>query len=289
MHEQRPPSRGYTVIELLVTIAIITLLAALVFVAVGFGLRAGRDAAERRNLAALAVAIEDFRREFGFYPPLVSGNPFPDNDPNSAANGGPPAAGPIIFDTQLNRLRPLIIGETQGGYPSRADAADAFLRGDFALGLPRWSAYSLSIYLVGSLGKDITGVDGPGSTAPDRTLTYAFKPGGRSYLPRYDLGGIQRRLRLPDVPTADPRVPVLYDRWDQPIRYYRWEPRYGPDGTVESYNVPAFLGDPRADDNPRLRTARFALVSAGRDQRIDENDPRAQVNQDNIVILGGEP
>jgi prepilin-type N-terminal cleavage/methylation domain-containing protein len=297
----RPASvhrRAYTIVELLIVVAIITLLAALVFVAVGASVRQARVVSEQRYLAGLGLAVEQFKRDFGFYPPLVSGNPFAGAEAEPA---GPSAQSTLVLDTTLNnRTRPRVVGEDQSGYPTRPAAAEGFLRYEFDPGTPRYSAYSLGIYLFGGLGKNISGAEGAGFTRPDIAQNFAFQPGGRVFPPLVDMAGSQQRLRVPEKSTVDQRVRVLTDRWDQPLRYFRWEPIFRADGQVDvlaadtsggrawpGYNVPRFLGDPTAET--RLRSARFAIVSSGPDLQINEADPEALVNRDNIVFIGGEP
>lgn len=68
-----PRRAAFTLLELLAVISIIALLAAIV---IGVGRRAtetGRTARARTELAALAAALEDYRRAFGDYPQTDDG------------------------------------------------------------------------------------------------------------------------------------------------------------------------------------------------------------------------
>ena len=63
-------SSGFTLIELLVVIAIIAILAALTLGTMGYVNRKGAESRARSEVAALSVAIENFRDELGSYPPM---------------------------------------------------------------------------------------------------------------------------------------------------------------------------------------------------------------------------
>lgn len=132
------------------------------------------------------------------------------------------------------------------------------------------------------------------------------------------------------TPAGDLRYSIgLIDRYGAPYRYYRWEPGRssagvsqfnGTEGEVSAaadLNIPVVLqdierfteqvnGDENADGvsgNSRLRAARWAVVSAGRDGLFGTEDPvdlglpggasqgavlaaRAEAMKDNVVEVG---
>lgn len=75
--------RGFTLLELLAVIAIIGLLAALIFPAVGAARRAAQGARTKVQFLQWAAAIESFRSEYGHYPTF---------DASHLVNGGAASA-----------------------------------------------------------------------------------------------------------------------------------------------------------------------------------------------------
>ncbi|WP_438483094.1 type II secretion system protein [Oleiharenicola lentus] len=70
----REPKRGFTLIELLSVIAIVGILAALIFPAVGAARRSANKAKAKVQFSQWAAAIESFRSEYGYYPTFHSTN-----------------------------------------------------------------------------------------------------------------------------------------------------------------------------------------------------------------------
>jgi prepilin-type N-terminal cleavage/methylation domain-containing protein len=262
-HNPKRP-RAFTLIEVVVVVVIITLLAALILVAVGGALRAARRTGEQQVVQSIKVSVENFRNVAGFLPPLVD-----DGDP---------------IDTPNNKVR--LRGEAGG--PA---GIGAYLRDTSQ---PRFSLRTIPIYLIGVLPKSIDGAEGPGFAKPAADGT--FVAGGAKIDAMFDVARDPARLVRDG---AGPETSSLLDRWNTPIRFYRWEPTREPKSSDRAgeiardsqnrlmYNAPRVVGD--AEKNPRLRQGGYAIVSAGADKAIDDSafggDDAADgsPNKDNIV------
>jgi prepilin-type N-terminal cleavage/methylation domain-containing protein len=306
--------RGFTLIEVLVAGVIISLLAALVFFAAGLAVRSSRLAAEQQLLRSMMLSIQQYESVVGSVPPLVADGPTVDTGP--VINVGPRAD-----------WRVRIQGESTVAVsafdPLRVNRFLRFERlGDNNDALRRFSTYTPALYLVGSLGAEFDGVDGPGFSKPDRDG--AFVRGSGTVKPYLDVSGaFAQRLRIdPTVVNATAERTQVVDRWGNPVRYYRWTPLNhvvvrqgvpapvsvyrGPfpvagnpeqfaiqtapgnnaarEGEVRSFNVPPAVGNAFID--VRLRSAKCAVVSAGPDGRINDDDPAHPDNADNLVEVG---
>ncbi|MFT3685007.1 MAG: type II secretion system protein [Phycisphaerales bacterium] len=286
--------RAFTLIEVLLVVVILTILAALLFVAIGAAVRSVRRATEQQYVRSLATAVEQYKQTFGALPPVVS-------------DGLAAADGPLWSAPSTGPARPRIKGE---GNAADLTRVSKFLRyevdSDNSDITHRYSIYTLPVYVLGTLGKKYDGVDGPGFTKPDTDGVFARA--GSVTQPLFDVS------RRPDRLVRDPRPgvtggeddpmsrQVLIDRWNNPIRYYSWLPTFHKTGAattsvygtptppannvalakeVRSYNVPPAVGNPLT--NTELRNARAAVVSAGPDGLINDADPDAPENKDNIV------
>jgi len=237
----------------MVVTVIIIILAGLIFVAVATGLRTAREATERQFVRNISTGVEQFKQAFKFYPPLVD-----DTTP---------------LDTATKRI--LVQGDAGDG----GLAALQYLQNPAQ---PRFSERSLPIFLAGVLGQEYDGVEGSGFLAPQPDGQFA-KSGPRTD-PFLDTSRDAERLAR----TGGDTIPAYRDRWNGAIRYYRWEPTKYPKGhpqfgETSSGNAPVLFGDPAG--NAKLRDGGFAIVSAGRNQRIANSPPTADDNLDNIVEL----
>lgn len=289
-------ARAFTLIEVSITIIIIAVLAGIVLIAVGKARRVAQLTGERQVLVALKQSITAFENDFGFLPPLVHDNAGPSrvesNDPDppgawpSFSAGADSRTGPVdrdpIYD---NQLQPVAVGGSRDA--TRREREQAFLEGFSGAGAGatpiawdfRYSAYSLPYYLMGVLdvqdmNKAIDGADGPRLTAPRPDGTFTRR--GKAYDAFYD---ISTNIKRKGTDASSPQYGVTFnDRWNRPIRYYRWEARPASStaapGSPESKArtlVPRAAGDPRT--NPKLRGARYALVILGEDHLTDMRRP----------------
>ncbi len=267
--------KGFTLIELLVVITIIALLIGMTFAATRGALRAGGVSSTKFTMRSIATGIEQFKADFGYYPPLVRDD-----------------------GRDVGMQRELLMASN--------DPAAVLLEYRYM------SLTSLPIYLVGQgrLEKSILadggllpdrhdGVAGPGfrDPGPDRSWGGAHDrseqnpiKSGRIYGPYIDAGSgdVMRPIRYtdfgseparaigdPDSPDAmDQDLFVFVDAWDNPIRYYRsfWSKRNDQGAVsiektpIELINVEAVGGGFKPELDEVLNTSEYFLLSAGPDR-----------------------
>ncbi len=235
--------RGFTIVELSVSILVIAILIGLLLVGLGKMSRSAQQGAERANVIAMRIAIEQFKNDFGFVPPLVK-------DGLTYPAGG--TAG-LPIDTMSNPNVAVVY---------RTDDLDDvdFLQGEVSGEEDlRFSVYSLSYYLIGVLDANIDGKDGSGFREPMRDGSFR-QAGGRLTDPLFDAAGDADRLV--EVNADEGRF-ELRDRNGIAYRYYRWLPIESSAATdvTDLRRVPSLLGDPA--ENIALRDAEWAIVAAG--------------------------
>ncbi|MCW5756756.1 MAG: hypothetical protein KIT54_05920 [Phycisphaeraceae bacterium] len=238
-HRRAHTRSGFTIVELGVSILVIAILIGLLLVGLNQLSRSAQSGAERSNVVAMRIAVEQFKTDFGFAPPLVKdGLVYP-----GGTIGTPAPIGTGFANVYRNDV-----------------AADVqFLQGEGANPDLRFSVYSLSYYLVGVLDADIDGKDGPGFREPMRDGSFR-RVGGRIIDPLFDVAG--RGDRLVEVDKAQGRF-ELRDRAGVAYRYYRWLPIDASVATdvTDLRRVPSLLGDPAQIIT--LRDAEWAIVAAG--------------------------
>lgn len=290
------PARAFTIVELLMVIIIIAVLAAVIVVAGRRALGIGRSAAQAQTVSGIKSAVEQFRQEFGFLPPLLQDDPIP----------GLVRPGITSFPVFVNNStgeRQLAVMPTSLA-PNNAAVRD-YLRGYASDGSRlstnphesshadlRFSTTSLPTYLMGQgdaalrPGEDgqddarvIDGARGPAIGAPNDNGTFAQPDGGRqgkSYGPYVDpAGSLGLRLVSQELAGGGAGKKGIYQlqgRDGTPIRYYRWVRGRRNETTevlneagafrADYLNIPAIVGSP---DDPALRSADFAIVAAGGD------------------------
>ncbi|MGP1345237.1 MAG: prepilin-type N-terminal cleavage/methylation domain-containing protein [Phycisphaerales bacterium] len=289
---------GFTLIEMLVVIAIIAILAGIILVAVGRALGTARRTAVAATLGNINQAIAAFESELGYPPPLIT----PD-DPNFTLGiDDYPTAANRFTIPQARFLEEL--GLSQNAFRS------AMARTRYA------SEFSITVYLMGIgdlytgqgpagtsnelSGIEDDGVAGPGMTNPGRDRSWGGARDRTEHTatpgpvigPYLDPGQFAGALELvePNAGTGGGGPRGLYrlnDRFDYPIRYYTgWitkapqgEPdagqptgRYLPPELRDLDGWQNFIANPTdaaqggveagALDND-LAAARWALLSAG--------------------------
>lgn len=281
-HTHTQSRRGFSLVEVLIVVVIIGLLvgiAAPAFMAVRNNAR--RTQAESQ-LQSMSSAIDQFRTDYGYLPPLILDHP-------------------SVLPTTPDWCTSLT---------ARDDARDRLAQERYH------SLYSLSLYLlgVGELSPDASatnpdrhdGFAGPGfrDPGPDRAwggarmrtvATHRVAASGdptEPYVGFADSELVRRASAdLGDFPEDDNvgqdsanspwrRMFVILDPWGTPVRYYRaWPTRVAGTDGQSLLDVPAELVDAEALKSGVLNTASFdatldmelargeyALLSAGRDR-----------------------
>jgi prepilin-type N-terminal cleavage/methylation domain-containing protein len=298
-NSRRGPS-GFTIIELLVAIAVIAVLIGLLIVVGRRAIQSARALAARQTITSMKQGIEQFKQDHGFLPPMiadeqVSGMPNFDGYPTFDPPSGVVIPDRRIFstyrvslsadpnDANKVREREYLRGWTVGG--DRLDADEANGSQD-----RRYSAFSLGVYLAG-LGEInygngdprpvVDGVVGPGFVKPSPDGTWEVSADqtrartGTKFGATFEAGAGGYKIVDRDIAEGRPsegRVEIR-DRKGVAIRYYRWLRgdrnrtdellRRQPNGDYDPdlLNVPKVVGDPRL--NPDLATADYAIVAAG--------------------------
>jgi prepilin-type N-terminal cleavage/methylation domain-containing protein len=148
--------RAFTLLELLSVLAILGILASLIFPSVGAARRSAHRAKIKVQFAQWAAAIESFRGEYGFYPAFDSSN---------LVNGGVTAAAHPFHDILAARNRDgtaLTAGGAAALQNRKAIAFFLFSEADLnAAGLIRDAFDNTSIAVL--VDKDLDGVIRPGA------------------------------------------------------------------------------------------------------------------------------
>lgn len=290
--------RGFSIVELLVAILIFATLAALLVVVGGRALRSAREVAARQTVVGIKNAIEQFKTDHGFLPPLVADERPTGVNFAAPAPGRFPSYTPPVLPGQSTMPRMAVFNFSLADGASPGNSQRDYLRGwvsgarldadDENATRPdrRFSTYSLGVYL-GGLGEVVytrngerdvmDGVDGPGSLEPRDDGSFAEASGrgrkGKTFAARFVEGGGFKLVDQDRIESRDStgRVEIV-DRNGVAIRYYRWlrGDRQGGSAEViarngsidlDLLNVPKVVGD--AATNAELRSADYAVVAAG--------------------------
>ncbi|HVZ95193.1 MAG TPA: type II secretion system protein [Phycisphaerales bacterium] len=289
---------GFTLVELLVTVAVIGVLIGILLVALSKAYRSAKASSTTRLFQTVGSALEAFKNDLGYYPPLLY-------DPDQPASVAPNAL--ITSDGYMPNFR---VPEAYVGSGTGAPVTLDQLVADTATNPQPFrygSEYSLVVYLMGigdldaSDDKDGTpppptpgikdnrddGADGPGIRNPGSDHSWGFakdrtnqaakmqkSPTGRVYGPYLDIASLKSAARL------DPQTGLykLVDTWNNPIRYYKgWATRDRTDPTkLSAKRVPVELrtrealeaqilagGEPDLTLETDVMRAPYMLLSAG--------------------------
>jgi hypothetical protein len=239
---ERRTNGGFSIIELLFVILIIFLLMGLLIGGIRFASSRAKGAADLNAVKALGQGANNFKQQFGFFPPLVRDG----YDP--AFPGGPlkPISQPPLFVPMI--------------YSVSDPAHLTFLKGPSILTTQgpdmRFSLYSLPYYLLGAL--DVDGQPGPGFRAPKRDGS--FEQAGRLFDPFFD---VSRNAKAVFETQANTGKIELRDTHGVAFRYYRWMNGNAQNNVVTAadLHIPEMVAG--ANAGPDIKSAEYAIVGAG--------------------------
>lgn len=248
----RRSERAFTLMELLISIVIIGILIGLLLVGFSKAIRGARAAAGRQDVNSLTIAIQTFKTDFGFLPPLVK-----DGYSTGIPDDGPPGPLHTIGSGRNTRLAPEVYS------PALDDELD-FLQDGTQAEDYRFSVYSLSYYLMGALGKEVDYVEGPGSRRPQRDGSFDLLARD-IYPPLFDpkAGKVAFAPWDDNEDESSGRI-ELQDGNGVAYRYYRWEGGTRRDPTDNDLlfpNTPELVKV--AKSQTELGSAGYAIVAAG--------------------------
>ncbi|MFG0242390.1 MAG: type II secretion system protein [Phycisphaerales bacterium JB054] len=260
MHRNAKTTRhhGFTLIELLISVLIIGILIGLLLVGIRQAVSAANKTAGTQDMNSLNIAIQTFKNDWGFLPPLVkdgyAGTPGAGQDPLVRVGSGRNLHyNPNVYDLSNTVDLEFLQDDSDPDY--------------------RFSVHSLAYYIMGALGEEADYIEGPGAKAPlpDGSFNQLTN---KTYEPLFDpkTGKISQTSSDP----TEGRI-VLQDARGNAYRYYRWEhatpstPGYNANDPIANVRLPNIFGSARlpgvspASENMELRNAEYAIVAAGRD------------------------
>ncbi|MEM1185356.1 MAG: hypothetical protein AAGI53_10195 [Planctomycetota bacterium] len=307
-------SRGFTLVEVIVTVLVTLLLTGLLVAGIRVAATTARDQASQVTVRSIGVGVSQFEQQFGFLPPLV--------DDGAALNGPGPrtASGTPFVEFPVDRS-----GTTPAITAYSGRRGDVYLRGYHpdlgtryqfitlnsspAIGTApgadsRYSKTSLPFYLIGALGADVDGVDGPGYNKPRASGTFELVGTGGAFEPFFNAGQGDSATLLSEYfsateddesgragglnPTSVTRDDyAIVDRNGNAYRYYRWESgnpfagRGEPEiASVIDQNIPSVLLDVDEAYQAELD------FDAGNPISVDPTNGRTELRSARWAIVG---
>lgn len=301
-HAQPVARRAFTLVELMVTIAIIALLLGILIPALSGAFGNANRAKSQTHLNTMVTAIEAFNADFQFDPPLVA-------PPKDGRNGSPQGI-------RTPELRANDFADFYGA--TATNTVEAYQKARY------YSEYSLTVYLLGigdlngdqrliyddratsdriepnlDDGLDGVGIRHPGEFRawkkrdPNDNTNFVHQPAGvgREYGPYIDKGfmkDVVKEVKIGINGRPDPNGPItmytLVDLWGTPYRYYRnWPTRRtvagrevgsvarvpvelrNPDSVIKQIEGTGISNEDGAivDLDRDALTARFMVIGAG--------------------------
>lgn len=301
-----PAQRGFTLLEMIVSILILGLLAGLVVVGARHVVKLAKSTAVAQQSRTIAEAIVHFKNETGILPPLVRDQQVA-GSPVVVTSGTDTYVNVIRFDQGPTDPDTMFL-RGMGSPPAPSPTADD----PYGASGPdkRYSERSLAIYLMGAMDTPdlysnrlpLDGVPGLGLYKPYAdghfdiplsVIKHAKDPAnnpsvraGQTFGPYVNVSS--GKVTLSDT---DEHHVQLVDPNGVAYRYYRWvhTPPVGSNPpSVRDLNVPLLVGrdatlpayagivvppDRDVNRNPALKTAAWAVVAAGRNKAFGDEDP----------------
>ncbi|MCH2161579.1 MAG: type II secretion system GspH family protein [Phycisphaerales bacterium] len=247
---------GFTIVEMLVVLAMIILLASILIVALSKAAGTGQQASTTFLINSISSGLAQFKGDHGYVPPVLGDNGTPDTYPGWSRDGIAPNAGWDVENAtdlanmqqwySVTTLAEYLLGygsRDEDGYgvigsvtsantPGRNESPALGIRSPGQDGLwgavynPRPNSFGpLGGYLYRNPGNSGTGVPMPDGNVGNNDV----KIDGRIFGPYLELknprllGGLGTDGSVvgPDDPDYANRPKVVLDYWGDPIRYYR--------------------------------------------------------------------
>lgn len=305
--------RGFTLLELLIVIVVITMLLGILSVALVGARDRAKDAKSKQLLSAVSLAVAAYKNEFGFYPPEVG--------PDGWSRADQRSDGDSRWDYDVEREE-----YTSDGLGYHVSAGSQFTIAHHLVGRNRM------ITTPGGDERETDGVIGPGLRRPTlpngylSTTDTSFTPpeSGRVYSAFLDLSDPKAFVSIPD--SAGVESVVVVDAYGKPIRYFNFNDptqpakslEHDPGGTNATFSErllsvvtgPQYQGTFDFANDPEtrpmaLRGQAFAVVSGGQDghtghwvqesvwgnagspyEDLDDEEVMASWREDNLVEVG---